>query len=75
MLENGLLHIIASDCHNTRNRLPGMSEAVAAVAQLVGDEFASAMAKENPAAVIKGETIPFQPAAFSPKRRKKWLFF
>jgi protein-tyrosine phosphatase len=75
MLENGLLHIVASDCHNTRNRLPGMSSAVAAVTQLVGDEFANAMAKDNPAAVVKGETIPFRPAAFSPKRRKKWLFF
>jgi protein-tyrosine phosphatase len=75
MLENGLLHILASDCHNTRNRLPGMSAAVAVVKELVGDEFANAMAKDNPAAVVKGETIPFRPTAFSPRRRKKWVFF
>ena len=36
MLENGLIHFIASDCHNTRNRLPGMSAAVALTAEIVG---------------------------------------
>ena len=75
MLENGLLHILASDCHNTRNRLPGMSSAVTAVAELVGEEFAVAMSNGNPAAVVKGEAIPYRPESFSPKRRKKWLFF
>ncbi|HWC77769.1 MAG TPA: CpsB/CapC family capsule biosynthesis tyrosine phosphatase [Blastocatellia bacterium] len=75
MLENGMLHIIASDCHNVRNRLPGMSSAVASVAELVGDELATAMSKDNPAAVVRGEPIPFRPIATAPKKRKKWLFF
>lgn len=75
LLENGLLHIIASDCHNTRSRLPGLSAAVAATAEIVGDNFANAMANENPAAIVKGERIPFKPSAVYPKKRKKWLFF
>lgn len=75
MLENGLLHIIASDCHNTRNRLPGMSEAVALVAELVGDDYAEAMAADNPRAVVEGKPIPARPAPVLPKKRKKWLFF
>jgi len=75
MLENGLLHILASDCHNTRSRLPGMSAAVASVAELVGAEFANAMADDNPAAVVRGDRIPVRPDAVTPRKRKKWLFF
>jgi protein-tyrosine phosphatase len=75
MLDHGLLHIIASDCHNTRNRLPGLTAAVASVATLAGEEYAAAMAKENPAAVVEGKTIPVRPAASFPKKRKRWLLF
>lgn len=75
MLEHGLLHIIASDCHNTRNRLPGLSAAVAVVADLVGDDYARAMSKDNPAAVVEGKPIPVRPAPEVPKKRKRWLVF
>lgn len=75
MLEHGLLHFIASDCHNTRNRLPGMSAAVAAMAEIVGSEYAGAMAKENPSAVLEGQPIPALPVPTLPQKRKKWLFF
>jgi protein-tyrosine phosphatase len=74
MLENGLLHILASDCHNTRNRLPGMSQASAAIAKMVGEDYARAMSTDNPSAVIEGASIPFRPMPTEPKR-KKWLFF
>ncbi|HSB08536.1 MAG TPA: CpsB/CapC family capsule biosynthesis tyrosine phosphatase [Blastocatellia bacterium] len=75
MLENGLIHFIASDCHNTRNRLPGMSEAVAATAEIVGEEYARAMADDNPAAVVEGGPIPTRPSATLPQKKKKWLLF
>ncbi len=75
MLDHGLLHMIASDCHNTRNRLPGMSAAVAAVADLVGDDYAVAMAESNPMAVVEGKSIPIRPSPVQPKKRKKWMFF
>lgn len=76
MLEHGLVHIIASDCHNTRNRLPGLSSAVAAVAEVVGNELADAMANVNPAAVVDGGAVPVRPEpAYPAKKRKKWLLF
>jgi protein-tyrosine phosphatase len=76
MLEHGLVHIIASDCHNTRNRLPGLSSAVAATAEVVGKELAGVMAEANPAAIVNGEVVPFRPDASYPlKKRRKWLFF
>lgn len=75
MLEHGLIHFIASDCHNTRNRLPGMSEAVRAVAELIGEEYALAYAKDNPLAVIEGRAIPTRPAPVLPKKKKWWQLF
>jgi protein-tyrosine phosphatase len=75
MLEHGLIHFIASDCHNTRNRLPGMSEAVQATAEIIGEEYAQAIAKDNPSAVVEGKPIPVRPEAMRPQKRKRWLFF
>ncbi len=75
MLEHGLLHIIASDCHNTRNRLPGLSKAISAIADLVGEDYARAMADDNPAAVVRGEMIPCRPVAEFPRKTKRWIFF
>lgn len=75
MLENGLLHFVASDCHNMRNRLPGISKAAAAIAQLVGEQYAVAMAKGNPEAVINSASIPVRPAPTLPQKKKRWIFF
>jgi protein-tyrosine phosphatase len=75
MLENGLIHFIASDCHNTRNRLPGMSAAVASTAEVVGNEYAQAIASQNPAAVVEGKPVPLRPTATTPQKKRKWLLF
>jgi protein-tyrosine phosphatase len=75
MLEHGLIHFIASDCHNTRNRLPGMSAAVKAVAEIIGDECAMLIAEDNPAAVVEGKPIPWCPDPVLPKKKKRWLLF
>jgi len=75
MLEHGLIHFIASDCHNTRNRLPGMSEAVALTAEVVGDEYARAIADANPLAVVEGRPIPSVPNPELPKKKKRWALF
>jgi protein-tyrosine phosphatase len=75
MLENGLIHFIASDCHNTRNRLPGMSAAVASTAEIVGEEYAHAIADDNPAAVVEAKPIPARPTATPPQKKRRWLFF
>ncbi|MEW6131117.1 MAG: CpsB/CapC family capsule biosynthesis tyrosine phosphatase [Acidobacteriota bacterium] len=75
MLENGLLHFVASDCHNLRNRLPGLSMAMTAISELVGEEYAQAMSKDNPGAIIEDRAIPTRPAPVLPQKKKRWLFF
>jgi len=75
MLENGMIHFIASDCHNTRNRRAGLSVAVAATADIIGEEYARAIAQDNPAAVVGGKPIPTRPMATIPQKKKKWFFF
>jgi protein-tyrosine phosphatase len=75
MLENGLIHFIASDCHNNRNRLPGLSAGVAATAEIIGEEYAHVIAEDNPSAVVEGRPIPTRPTATVPQKKRKWLFF
>jgi protein-tyrosine phosphatase len=75
MLESGLVHAIASDCHNTRNRLPGLSAALEAAGDIVGQEYATAMVSANPGAIVRGEVIPSCPTPEPPKRPRKWLLF
>ncbi|HKV37769.1 MAG TPA: CpsB/CapC family capsule biosynthesis tyrosine phosphatase [Blastocatellia bacterium] len=75
MLENGLIHLIASDCHNMRNRVPGLSSAVSMVADIIGVEGANRIATSNPASVITGDALDWKPPLVEPVKRKKWLFF
>ena len=62
LLQRDAVHVIASDCHDTKHRAPGLSAARAAVAKLVGDDVANALVDSNPRAVVNN-----QPLAFFPK--------
>ena len=57
-----LVHVIASDAHNTRGRPPVMSEAIARLSSWVGDDLARRMADELPPCVHRGAR-PELPAA------------
>jgi protein-tyrosine phosphatase len=75
MLEHGLIHFIASDCHNMRNRLPGLSEATAEVAELVGQDVAKSISADNPGAAVDGKPLPWRPQPVPPEKERKWWFF
>jgi protein-tyrosine phosphatase len=55
LLERGLVHIVASDAHNTRGRPPILSEAVRAMAEMIGETRSLQMAHEAPASLLRGE--------------------
>ncbi len=52
MLDEGIVHIIASDAHNLRKRTPVLSEAVELVADRLGAEAAHDMVLTRPLAVL-----------------------
>jgi protein-tyrosine phosphatase len=75
MLEHGLIHFIASDCHNMRNRLPGLSKAIAEVAEFAGEDVAKSISIDNPGAIVEGKPLPWRPTPVLPEKGKKWWFF
>ena len=71
MLSEGRVDIIASDAHDARRRLPGLSAGMAAAAVIVGADSARAMVLDNPAAVLRDQPLPAKKRAkvkdFAPK--------
>ncbi|QFU74634.1 capsular biosynthesis protein [Halioglobus maricola] len=56
-LRDGVVHVIASDGHNLKNRTPVLSEAREAAAEIVGEEEAWRLVRDRPAAVV-GDVAP-----------------
>ena len=61
LLARSAVHILATDAHDTRRRVPVLSEAHAVVAEMMGAEYADALVEGNPGAIVKGEPVPFCP--------------
>lgn len=70
LLEEGLIHVAASDAHGVAGRPP----ALAAELRLAGvsDSVAQWLAWESPAAVLAGEPLPAPPNPAPPSRRGRW---
>lgn len=59
MLENSLVHIIATDAHSVEHRPPLLSDSLKVAEDIIGSESARKMVFDNPASVIKG--LPLSP--------------
>ena len=62
MLDEGLVHILATDAHGTGNRAPRLSEGRNAAAKRVGEEEAQRLVNARPQAIL--DNTP--PAAVTP---------
>lgn len=73
LCERGLVQVIASDGHRGEEWRPVgvLADAVAAAAELVGDERALWMASAAPLAIIEGRPLPAAPEAVA-RRRRGW---
>jgi protein-tyrosine phosphatase len=69
MLRRNLVHIVASDAHNTSSRPPLLSEARRTIAADRGEEIAGALCQHNPRAVVDGLPLPWRPAPLPEPRR------
>ena len=67
-----LVHVVASDAHNTRGRPPVLSSALARLSSWTDDDFARGMTEEFPKAFIEGRDPDLPPAPEAPIRRRSW---
>lgn len=61
LLKQEAVHVIATDAHDSTHRRPVLSYARNTVANLVGAKVADALVDANPAAIVAGQPLPYQP--------------
>ena len=59
-LERGMVHIVATDAHDTKKRPPRAREGVEAVREIAGDAVAKAVTWTNPQCVIDGRMLAWE---------------
>ncbi len=69
LLKNNLAHVIATDAHSPRVRMPSLSQAIRVAGRIIGEERALQMAREVPLAILTGREFP---EALEPKMPKLW---
>jgi protein-tyrosine phosphatase len=61
LLDRSAVHILSSDAHETKRRVPNLSAGRAVAEKLVGTEYATALVEGNPGAIVNGTPIPYSP--------------
>ncbi|MHB1132153.1 MAG: tyrosine-protein phosphatase [Chloroflexota bacterium] len=72
-LQGGLVHVLATDAHDPRERPPVLSAAVSAAARLVGEAAALALVTITPAAILAGHAVR-PPEPRQPRGRRWWFW-
>jgi len=57
LVQNGYIHLVASDAHSTQGRVPLLSPAATLLSRLLGPEEATAMTATIPQKIIRGEAV------------------
>lgn len=77
-IAKGIVHIVASDAHNTKRRPLRLQPAYKAVSEQFGATKAQALFVDNPLAAFEGRDLPYIPEIPDEKvspRRKRFFFF
>jgi protein-tyrosine phosphatase len=61
LLEHDVVHILATDAHDTAKRVPILSTARDAAAEICGHEVAEALVESNPQAILNSQPLPYFP--------------
>jgi protein-tyrosine phosphatase len=61
LLEHQAVHVLATDAHDTEKRIPILSTARDAAAEICGDEVAEALVESNPRAILESQPLPYFP--------------
>ena len=61
LLDRAAVHILATDAHDAKRRVPILSQARDRAEQIVGTKYAQALVQSNPGAIVNGLPIPYCP--------------
>jgi protein-tyrosine phosphatase len=61
LFKRNAVHVISTDAHDTKHRVPVLSAAREAVTDFYGDAVAKALVDDNPRAIINGQPLPYFP--------------
>jgi protein-tyrosine phosphatase len=61
LLDRAAVHVLATDAHDPKRRVPILSQARAVAEKIVGSEYAEALVQGNPGAIVNGLPIPYCP--------------
>ena len=61
LLDRAAVHVLATDAHDPKRRVPILSQARAVAEKIVGPEYAEALVQGNPGAIVNGLPIPYCP--------------
>jgi len=61
LLEHDAVHVLATDAHDTEKRIPVLSTARDAAAEIYGSEVAEALTEGNPRAIVNSQPLPYFP--------------
>jgi protein-tyrosine phosphatase len=70
LLEQNAVHVLATDAHDTEKRVPILSAARDAAAEICGDDVAEALVEGNPAAIVQSRPLPYFPRPVTGSYRK-----
>jgi protein-tyrosine phosphatase len=71
LLEHQATHVLATDAHDVEKRVPILSRARDAAAEICGEEIAEALVAANPAAIIANQPLPYFPRPVMPTTYRK----
>ena len=65
LLKRDAVHVLATDAHDIKHRVPVLSAGREAAAILCGADIAHALVDDNPRAIIQGKPLPYSPDPIS----------
>lgn len=75
LLRRGMVHVIASDAHDTEHRPPRLDLAHEILVREMGEDAARLLLVENPGAIVSGEKVWMAAQGTVKSLRKSWFQF
>jgi len=70
LLEHQAVHVLATDAHDLEKRVPILSTAREAAAEICGEDVAEALVEGNPRAIITNQPLPYFPRPVTTSYKK-----